>query len=171
MTIKEFKINLLPLKNRMFRLSLGIMKNRDDAEDVVQEVMVKIWNMQKKLDDIKNTTAFAMTVTRNHCLDKLKSKKNRFLSLNEDIAARADNTPYEETETSDMVLTVKKVMQQLPEQQRTIVNLRDVEGYNYDEIMEITGWEMNYLRVNLSRGRKKIKETIIKMQQYENARY
>ncbi len=155
----------------MFRLSLGYLKNRDDAEDAVQEVMVKIWNMQKKLDDIKNTQAFAMTVTRNHCLDKLKSKRNRFLSLNEDIAKQEETTPDESFETSDMVATVKKVITQLPEQQRTIVNLRDIEGYNYDEIMEITGWELNYLRVNLSRGRKRIKETIIKMQQYENARY
>lgn len=171
MTIKEFKINLLPLKNRMFRLSFGLLNNRDDAEDAVQEVMVKIWNMQKKLDDIKNTEAFAMTVTRNYCLDKLKSKKNRFLSLNEDIAKQTETTPYESLETSEMVSTVKKVITQLPEKQRTIVNLRDIQGYNFEEIMEITGWEMNYLRVNLSRGRKRIKETIIKMQQYENARY
>ncbi len=171
MTIKEFKINLLPLKNRMFRLSFGLLNNRDDAEDAVQEVMVKIWNMQKKLDDIKNTEAFAMTVTRNYCLDKLKSKKNRFLSLNEDIAKQTETTPYESLETSEMVSTVKKVITQLPEKQRTIVNLRDIQGYNFEEIMEITGWEMNYLRVNLSHGRKRIKETIIKMQQYENARY
>lgn len=171
MTIKEFKINLLPLKNRMFRLSLSLMNNRDDAEDAVQEVMVKIWKMQKKLDDIKNTEAFTMTVTRNHCLDKLKSKRNKFMTLNEDIAKQTSSTPYETTETADMVVTVKRILQQLPEQQRTIVHLRDIEGYNFDEIMKMTGWEINYLRVNLSRGRKRIKETILKMQEYEEAKY
>lgn len=171
MTIEEFKINLLPLKNKMFRLSLNLFRNRDDAEDAVQEVLVKIWKMQNKLDDIKNIEAFAMTVTRNHCLDKLKSKRNKFMSLNEDIVKQAESDPYEVTEATDLVATVKKVMLQLPEQQRTIVHLRDIEGYDFEEIMKITGWEMNYLRVNLSRGRKRIKETIIKMQQYEEARY
>jgi len=171
MTIEEFKINLLPLKNRIFRLSFSLLNNRDDAEDAAQEVLVKIWKMKNKLDDIKNKEAFAMTVTRNHCLDKLKSKRNKFFSLNEEITKQEESTPYEAVEAADMVITVKKVMQKLPEQQRTIVHLRDIEGYDYEEIMNITGWAMNYLRVNLSRGRKSIKEAIIKMQQYEEARY
>ncbi len=171
MTIKEFKINLLPLKNRMFRLAMSILSNRDDAEDAVQEILVKIWKMQKKIEEIKNIEAFSITVTRNFCLDRIKSKKNRFLSLNEDITKQTNSNPYDSTEQSDLVKKVKHIIGQLPEQQRTIVNLRDIEGYNYDEIMKITGWEMNYLRVNLSRGRKKIKETITKMHQYEGSRY
>lgn len=171
MTIKEFKINLLPLKNRMFRLSLRLLNNRDDAEDAVQEVFVKIWNMKRKLDDIKNKEAFAMTVTRNHCLDKLKSKKNKFMTLNEEISMQEVPDPHENLESNDLIKNVQKIMSELPEQQRTIVHLRDIEGYDYDEIVNITGWAMNYLRVNLSRGRKRIKEAIIKMHQYEGARY
>ena len=167
MTIKEFKINLLPLKNRMFRLSLNLLKNRDDAEDAVQEVFVKIWKKQEKITDLKNIEAFVMTVTRNFCLDKLKSKRNKHLTLNEDIAKQTSSTPYEYTEQADLVKKIKVIMQQLPEQQRTIVHLRDIEGYNFDEIMDITGWDLNYLRVNLSRGRKRIKESIIKLQHYE----
>ncbi len=170
MTIKEFKIKLLPLKNKLFRLSLSLMNNRDDAEDAVQEVYIKIWEMQHKLNNIKNIEAFMMKVTRNLCLDKLKSKRNRFLSLNEDITKHAFSDPYDITEQADLVKNVKQVMQQLPEQQRTIVHLRDIEGCNYDEIIEITGWDMNYLRVNLSRGRKRIKETILKLQHYEISR-
>ena len=171
MTIKEFKINLLPLKNRMFRLSLNLLNNCDDAEDAVQEVFVKIWNTKEKMANLKNIKAFMMTVTRNHCLDKLKSKRNRFLTLNEDITKQSTSSPYESLEQADLVKKVKEVMQLLPEQQRTIVHLRDVEGYNFEEIMEITGWDMNYLRVNLSRGRKRIKETILKIQHYEQSRY
>lgn len=167
MTIKEFKINLLPLKNKLYRLSLGILSNRDDAQDAVQDIYIKIWKMQHKLNNLKNTEAFMMTVARNHCLDKLKSKRNRFLSLNENIANSSFPSPSISNEQADLIDKVKQVMQQLPEQQRTILHLRDIEGYEYEEIIEITGWDINYLRVNLSRGRKKIKETILKLQHYE----
>ena len=170
MTIKEFKIKLLPLKNKLFRLSLNLMNNRNDAEDAVQEAYLKIWKMQEKINSLKNIEAFMMTITRNLCLDKLKSKKNKSLTLNDEITKYDLLNPHEITEQSDLVNKVKRVMKQLPEQQRTIVHLRDVEGLDYNEIIEITGWDMNYLRVNLSRGRKKIKETILKLQHYELSR-
>ena len=170
MTIKEFKIKLLSLKNKLFYLSLSILNNRNDAEDTVQEVYIKIWERQDKLDNIKNLEAFMMTITRNLCLDKLKRKHDKFVTLNEDISKHAISNPHDITEQKDLVNKAKQIMQQLPEQQRTIVHLRDVEGYNYDEIIEITGFDINYLRVNLSRGRKKIKETIIKLQHNETAR-
>lgn len=170
MTIEEFKIKLLPLKNRIYRLALGLLDNSDDAQDTVQEVFIKIWKMQEKLNNIKNIEAFTMTVTRNHCLDKLKSKSNKHLSLNEEITETA-HTPLNTAETTDLLAKVKQVLSGLPEQQKTIVHLRDIEGYNFDEIMNITGWDLNYVRVNLSRGRKRIKETIIKIQEYEGAGY
>ncbi len=170
MTTKEFKINLLPLKNKLFRMSLNLLNNRDDAEDAVQEVYIKIWKMQHKINSVKNTEAFMMTVARNHCLDKLKSKRERFISLNDNIINNVNSASSDANEQTELVDKVKHVIKQLPEQQRTIVHLRDIEGYDYDEIGEITGWDLNYLRVNLSRGRKKIKETILKLQHYEATR-
>lgn len=170
MTIKEFKINLLPLKNKLFHMSLNLLNNRDDAEDAVQEVYIKIWKMQHKINSLKNIEAFMMTVARNHCLDKLKSKREKFISLNDNIINNINSDSSDRNDQTDLVEKVKQVMKQLPEQQCTIVHLRDIEGYNYDEIEEITGWDLNYLRVNLSRGRKKIKETILKLQNYETAR-
>jgi len=170
MTIKEFKTKLLPLKNKLFRLSLNLMNNRDDAEDAVQEAYIKIWKMQEKLNSLKNIEAFMMTITRNICLDKLKSKKNKFLTIVDDITKTTSSNPHEITEQADLVIKVKQTMQHLPEQQRTLVHLRDIEGYEFNEILEITGWDMNYMRVNLSRGRNKIKETILKLQHYETAR-
>ena len=106
MTIKEFKINLLPLKNKLFRLSLSILNNRDDAEDAVQEVYIKIWKMHEKLNNLKNIEAFMMTVTRNQCIDKLKSKRNRFLSLHDNIAKHDFLNPHKITEQADLVKKV-----------------------------------------------------------------
>ena len=77
------------------------------------------------------------------------------------------DSPLEKTEQADMLKRVFQVMQSLPEQQKTIVHLRDIEGYAFEEVQEITGFDLNYIRVNLSRGRKKIRETIQNMQRYE----
>lgn len=167
MTSEDFKNNLLPLKNKMFRLSYRLLANRQEAEDTVQEVYLKIWNMRNELEKYNNVEGLMMTMSRNLCLDKLKSKKNRFASLNPQINAIDSLNPHYQSELSDDVQKVKNLIKLLPEQQKTIVQLRDIEGYEFDEIVKMTGFELNYVRVNLSRGRKKIKEEIQKIHSYE----
>ena len=152
----------------MYRLSLYLLNNQDDAQDTVQEVYLKIWKMKTKINDIKNVEAFTMKVTRNYCLDKIKSKSNKHLSLIEDTT-KTEISPYDQMESTDLIENVKRTLSILPEQQKTLVVLKDIDGYGFDEIKEITGWDSNYIRVNLSRGRKKIKETILKIQEYEEA--
>lgn len=171
MTAEEFKIRLMPAKNKLFRFALSLLSNREEAEDAVQEVYLKMWDMRKDLVKYKSTEALMMTITRNLCLDKLKQKKNKALSLNVEINSHTSEDVHQKAEHSDLITSVKKVIQKLPEQQKTIVHLRDVEGYEYDEIMKVTGYELNYVRVNLSRGRKKIRETITNLQRYESERY
>jgi RNA polymerase sigma-70 factor (ECF subfamily) len=171
MTTEEFKSRLLPAKNKLYRFAFSLLSNREEAEDAVQEVYLKMWDMRNDLGQYKSTEALMMTITRNHCLDKLKVKKNKAYSLNTEYNKSTTDDVQKKTEQSDLIQKVKMVMQKLPEQQRTIVHLRDVEGYDYDEILKITGYEMNYVRVNLSRGRKKIRETINHLQSYESERY
>jgi RNA polymerase sigma-70 factor (ECF subfamily) len=171
MTAEEFKIRLLPAKNKLFRFALSLLSNREEAEDAVQEVYLKMWDMRNDLGKYKNTDALMMTITRNHCLDKIKLKKNKAITLNEELDSSRAGSMEEKTEQSDLISRIKQVMQKLPEQQKTIVHLRDVEGYNYDEIAKVTGYDLNYVRVNLSRGRKKIRETIINLQRNEAERY
>ena len=170
MTAEEFKSRLLPVKNKLFRLALSLLMNRQEAEDTVQEVYLKMWDMRNDLSKYKSTDALMMTITRNQCLDKLKLKKNKAVSLNEDFNSYSRIGLDEITEQIDMVQAAKKFMQQLPEQQKTIIHLRDVEGYEFEEIAKITGYDMNYIRVNISRGRRKIKESLIKMQSYDTSR-
>jgi RNA polymerase sigma-70 factor (ECF subfamily) len=167
MTSEEFKNNLMPLKNKMFRLAYRLLSNWQEAEDAVQETYLKIWNMRNDLKKYNNVDGLLMTMTRNLCLDKLKSKKNKFASL--DIRLNATDTvnPQRQSEIADDVHHVKQLINKLPEQQKTIIQLRDVEGYEFDEILNITGFDLNYVRVNLSRGRKKIKEEIQKIHSYE----
>lgn len=157
----------MPLKNKMFRLAYRLLSNWQEAEDVVQETYLKIWNMRNDLKKYKNVDGLLMTMTRNLCLDKLKSKKNKFLSLDTRVNATDTVNPQQQSEIADEVHQAKQLINKLPEQQKTIIQLRDVEGYEFDEILNITGFDLNYVRVNLSRGRKKIKEEIQKIHSYE----
>lgn len=170
MTAEEFKIRLLPVKNKLFRLAFAMLSNRQEAEDAVQEVYLKMWDMRTDLIKYKSTEALMVTITRNLCVDKLKSKKNKAITLNQEFNLSETTTPESVTEQTDVVRIVKQVIQQLPVQQKTVVELRDVEGYSYEEILKITGFEMNYVRVNISRGRKKIKEIIQKIQSYDTSK-
>jgi len=167
MTTEEFKRELLPKKNKLFRLAFFLLKNREEAEDTVQEVFLKLWDMGNSLSKYNNIEAVMMTMTRNKCLDKLKSKREKFGSLNVYTNNHPSINPDEQSIQKDMALRVKEFMNKLPEQQKTIIHLRDVEGYEYKEIKEITGFELNYIRVNLSRARKAIKESLIKLEENE----
>ena len=155
----------------MFRFAYSLLSNRQEAEDAVQEVYLKMWDMRTELAKYKSTEALMMTITKNLCLDKIKTKKNKAISLNVSINPHSSNDPQDITERLDLVNRVKQVIQKLPEQQKVIVHLRDVEGCDFEEIMKITGQELNYVRVNLSRGRKKIRETIQNLQSYEAERH
>ncbi len=166
MTPEEFKIELLPLKNKLFRLAWYLIGQREEAEDVVQEVYLKVWNMRHQLGKYKSVEGLMVTMTRNRCLDKLRRKKNRMLPLKPEIFHRSTDDLQQQTERSDLVQKVKKMMMDLPEQQRTIMQLRDVGGYGFEEIAEITGFDGNYIRVNLSRARKKIRLEIEKIEKY-----
>jgi len=167
MTTEAFKTELLPKKNKLFRLALFLLKNREEAEDTVQEIYLKLWDMKDNLAKYNNIEAVMMTMTRNKCLDKLKAKREKFGSLNEEINNQPSINPLEQSIQKDMVTRVKELMNRLPEQQKTILHLRDVEGYEYKEIKDITGFELNYIRVNLSRARKSIKESLLKLEENE----
>jgi len=167
MTTEEFKTELLPKKNKLFRLAFFLLKNREEAEDTIQEIYLKLWDMRNDLAKYNNIEAVMMTMTRNKCLDKLKAKREKFGSLNEDINNQPSINPMEQSIQKDMIAQVKELMKRLPEQQKTILHLRDVEGYEYSEIKEITGFELNYIRVNLSRARKTIKVSLLKLEENE----
>lgn len=170
MTAEEFKDRLLPVKNKLFRFALSLLSNRQEAEDAVQEVYLKMWNMRDQLEKYKSTEALMMTIVKNHCLDKIKVKKNKAVTLNPELNHHLSDEPENLSEQFDLIDKVKKIIQKLPEQQRTIVHLRDVEGYEFEEVMKITGYDLNYIRVNLSRGRSKIRESIKSIQSYERSR-
>jgi RNA polymerase sigma factor (sigma-70 family) len=170
MDAKDFKEKVLPVSQRIFRYANRLLSNEHDAEDVVQEIWLKLWDKRAQLGDIKSMEAFTFRMTRNLCLDKIKLKKPAYYDDREEGAHRYDETdqrpdPAYSLELKDSLEKVNQIIGRLPEQQKTLLQMRDVEGLEYEEIADITGLEINAIRVNISRARKKVRETIQKVYQ------
>jgi RNA polymerase sigma factor (sigma-70 family) len=149
------------IKDKLYRFSLRITGNAPEAQDVVQEVFLKVWEKRDDMADIKNPEAWCMTLTKNLSLDKLRLKHNRSKDLEEaHTLSDSKPTPYTETETNDMVEKIKKLMNQLPEKQKMVMHLRDIEGLSYEEIGDSLDMPMAQVKVNLFRARNFIKEKI-----------
>ncbi|MCK4568960.1 MAG: RNA polymerase sigma factor [Bacteroidales bacterium] len=167
MTSEEFKSDVLPVKDKLYRFALRLLGDAEDAQDIVQEIFLRLWSKRENLSEYRSIEAFAMTMTRNLCLDKLKSPASKKESFDESREMPDNRTPYTRTETTDTIRLVKMAMEALPEQQRMVIHLRDIEECDFDEIAEVTGLSLNNVRVTLSRARKKIRDTLIKINNYE----
>jgi len=151
------------MQRKLYSFALRVLQNKEESEDVVQEVFVKLWKMKNEMDTIRNKEAFAMTMIRNLSIDRLKKK--RVLSLDDDTnryEGTSDSDPLHEIQVNDAMIMIKKIVDKLPEQQRMIIQLRDIEGYTSEEVAEILDINQNTLRVNLSRARQKIRENLVK---------
>lgn len=169
MNADEFTISVLPLKHKIYRFSLRMLGKIEEAEDSVQEVMIRLWNNREDLGKYKSIEAFAMVVTRNFCLDRLKSKNYHHTSLNVLKENPVEGNPYTHVEQRDTIEQVHRIIGQLPEQQKSVIHLRDVEGLEFEEIALVMNMNLNAVRVNLSRARKHVRDAIIKMHNYELA--
>jgi len=171
MNPEEFKIQVIPLKNKLYRLALRLLGKVEEAEDSVQDTLVRLWTKRDQLDNFNSVEAFAMTVTRNICLDRMKSKSYQMERLPERSAYQlVQKDPAEAMEYTDLAGLIRKIMEELPELQRSILHMRDIEEMEFEQIAEILGMNVNAVRVNLSRARKKVRDTVIKIQGYELAR-
>jgi len=163
MDIKQFEKSVLPLKDKIFRLAFHLLRHRTEAEDLTQEVFLKLWNIRAELKSVENVEAFALKVTRNYCIDKIriKSRVEAVMELNDDLPDER-RLLEKEIEHSDTIGFVRMIIDNLPETQKTIIHLRDVEGLEMQEIADITGLNENAIKVNLSRARKKVRDAFEK---------
>lgn len=170
MEINDFKKHILPLKGKMFRLACRIVGRSEDAEEAVQETFIKIWQKRDTIREDSNLEGFAMIVLRNHCLDKLKSKhfvhKASQIDDYEFFLEYDEATPDKVTEYKNAAELIDKILAEFPERWRSIVQLRDIEGYSNAEVAEMLSLDENVVKVTLSRTRKKIREILINKYNY-----
>ncbi len=166
MTESEFLTIVLPFKDKVFRLAKRLLVSHEEAEDATQEIFLKLWNKKELIKDYKNVEAFSMTMTKNFCLDKLKSKHAQNLKIVHNNYQDNNVSLQKQVELNDSLGWVSKIMEELPEQQKIILQLRDIEQYDFNEISEMLDMNETAIRVALSRGRKAIREKLTKTHSY-----
>jgi RNA polymerase sigma factor (sigma-70 family) len=169
MIARDFKINILPVSKKLLRFATHFLKDEDEAKDVVQDVFLKLWQKRDDLAQIENVEAFAMRMTRNRCLDVMRANKTIPISSETDRRMKEETVDvHVQVEFTESANQIKKLINGLPDLQRTVMFLRDIEQFSYDEIAETTELQVNAIRVNLSRARKKVRDEFLKLNEDGN---
>lgn len=166
MNQNDFVVLVNPFKDKVFRLAKRLLVSTEEAEDATQEVLVKLWNRNGNLSDFGSVEAFAMTMTKNYCLDQLKAKRTGNLKIVHTNYVDREAGLDKKMEDLDSLNWVEKIMEQLPVQQRLIIQMRDIEQYEFEEIAKILEMNESAIRVALSRARKTIRDYMTKTHNY-----
>lgn len=168
MELETFQTTVLPLRERLLQISSRLTEDRADAEDIVQEVLLRLWNIRDRLDAYHSVEALAVQVTKNLSLDRLRTRKRPEGEVELLVLDSNAKNPAEQLEERDSAACIRRLIDRLPPLQQTIIRMKDVEGYEIAEIAGITGTTPEAIRVNLSRGRKKIREQFLQLNQQQN---
>jgi len=161
MNAEQYEAVFYKMKDKLFRYALRFVKDRDSAEDVVQDVMHKLWQKREEADQIENLEAWLMVLTRNRSLDVLRKVKENHVSVDEAFSV-SDKSPIPDKlmETADLMTLLNTCLSQLPEKQRSIFHLREIEQMSYEEIAQMTGFNLDDVKVSLFRARKHIQRMV-----------
>ncbi|MFS4468082.1 RNA polymerase sigma factor [Maribacter sp. 2210JD10-5] len=162
----EFLIVVMPFKDKLYRMAKRLLVSTEEAEDATQEILLKLWSKKQIMGTYNNVEAFAMTMTKNFCLDRLKSRQASNLKLVHSNYGDNNTSLQKEVEAKDSVDWVEKIMEELPEQQKMVLQLRDVEQYEYEEIEALLDMKPTAIRVALSRARKTVREKLMQKHNY-----
>jgi RNA polymerase sigma-70 factor (ECF subfamily) len=166
MNLTIFQQQVVPIRHKIYRFALRITGSVQEAEDIVQEVLEKVWKSEAgQAEQIQNWEAWCMTMTRNRSLDKNRSRSLRRTAPMEGLTEPQveDHNPAQAAESRDMAAQVRRLMQELPEKQRLVMHLRDIEELSYEEIAETLSISLDQVKVNLHRARKTIREHLLRL--------
>ena len=158
----SFRNDILPLKDKLFRLALRITSDRAEAEDVVQETLIRVWNKRDEWTQFGSVEAYCLTVARNLAIDRSERKDARAVELTPDM----EEGPYERLVNKERMALIHRLINELPEKQRLIMQLRDMEGKSYKEIAVVLSLTEEQVKVNLFRARQKVKQRYLDIDGY-----
>ena len=160
MTRLEFNNQVLQHSRKLYLVAFRFLRRQDEAEDAVQEVFMRLWNKHEELEKYNSLEALATASVRNYCIDILRRKKLMIIEDNENHHSVPDAglSPEEALESNEVSAILNNIIKNLPDIYREIIKMKDIDGLSYEEIVEITGQNVNTLRVNLSRARKLIRD-------------
>lgn len=158
MHLEDFKSKVFPLKSKLYRFARWMLQNNEDAEDMVQEIFLKLWTIKDTLGQYNCLEAFALRMTKNMCLNKIKANKTSMVDIEGQNLHTLTVPPDKELEYSHTASTMTHIIQLLPPQQRLVVLLREIEELEIEEIAQITELTENNIRATLSIARKRIRE-------------
>lgn len=160
----EFRLLVLPHSSRLYSMAFRMLASREEAEDIVQEVYLKLWKMRRDLPKYNSIEALCVRITRNLCLDQLRRKKTSRQIQEKEPQETTINyeDPSQEMIKNERSEIMNKLINQLPEPQRSLVYFRHIEGKEYNEIEELMDMKENAIRVSISRARKQLREMLQK---------
>ncbi len=161
MTTEQYEAIFLRMRDKLYRYALRFVKDQETAEDVVQDVMHKLWQKREEADRIENLEAWLMVLTRNRSLDILRKVRDNQVSVDEAYGI-SDKTPAADTqmENADLMLLLQRCIEKLPEKQRSVFHLREIEQMTYEEIAQVSGYTIDDVKVSLFRARKHIQRMV-----------
>lgn len=164
MQTRDFKTNILPVSKKLLRFAVHLLNDEEKARDAVQDVFLKLWQKRETLGQVENIEAFAMRMTRNRCLDLIRA--DRIIPIDRMTALKMKDETEDvqmNWELGESAEQIKKLIDRLPDLQRNVMEMRDIQQLTFEEIADITGMNVNAIRVNLSRARKKVRDEFLRI--------
>ena len=163
----SFRNDILPLKDKLFRLALRITLDRAEAEDVVQDTMIRVWNKRDEWQQFESVETYCLIVAKNLAIDRSQKKDAQNVELTPEMAEEADTSgPYDRLVNNERMKIIHRLIDELPEKQRLIMQLRDIEGESYKDIAKVLQLTEEQVKVNLFRARQKVKQRYIEIDEY-----
>ena len=170
MTAEEFKNKALPYSRKLYPMLFRILKDQEETMDALQDLMVKLWTKREELNKCSNLNNYIYTMAKNHGFDLLKKKRPSTIGEHEEHKVLNLSENRLEQETKEKLEHVRRVIEKLPEKMQTVITMRDIDGFSFEEIKDITGFEITHIRVILSRARLKVKQEVEKIYEYDETR-
>ena len=158
----KFEIEAKRMRPSILRLAMHYTEDEDEAEDVVQEVLLKLWFLRERLESYRSIDALAMVITRHLCLNRKRERHLEKVPLEEGRTIIGEDSPEWMIIQEERMDEILKLIAGLPDLQQAVLRMKHVEGFEVEEIARLTGSNPIAVRTNLSRARKKVREEFLK---------